>query len=119
MMPKSKTIRSKKWYGRSFYLKYPMRTNSVEILKAGTVVTTTGELTKSRWFVSVTYPVIYNHGVEHLEDWVRRKDILNPFRAFSIDKGKDYLRFLAIRNSKTLEQALREIENFKPFRQPS
>lgn len=108
MKPKSQTIRSKKWFARSFYLKVPMRTNSAEVLKAGTVVTTTGELTKSRWFVGVTYPVIYKRGVMRLEYWVRRKDLLNPILATPTK--------LVIKRSKTLERALRKIENLRPFR---
>ena len=120
MRPKTPTIRSKKWCGRSFYLKIPMRTNSVEVLKAGTVVTTTGNLTKSRWFVCVQYPVEYKHGVMHLEDWVRRKDILNSVLVFPISPSlKKYIGFLTRRSGRTYKQALREIENFKLFARPS
>ena|SRR3989338_10638250 len=120
MKPKTQIIRSKKWLARSFYLKAPMRTNSAEVLKAGTVVTTTGELTQSRWFVCVTYPIAYKHGVTNFEDWVRRKDLLNSILALPINPSlKKFIGFLARRSGITHKQALRKIEDFRPFRQPS
>lgn len=104
MKPKTPVIRSKKWFYRSFRLKVPMRTNSAEVLKAGTMVTTTGELTESRWFVCVTYPVIYRHGVMRLEAWLRRKDLLNPALVLPVSDAVLKLAKLAKR--------IRELRNF-------
>lgn len=119
MRPKTAVIRSKKWLARSFYLNVPMRTNSAEVLKAGTVVTTTGELTKSRWFVCIIYPVIYKHGIMFLEVWLRRKDLLNPTLAHSTGNIGNYKWLQARQKARGFKQTLRKIENYKPLHQPS
>lgn len=54
------TVYSRKWAKRSFFLRAPLRTSSAETLPTNIQVTTTGYLSKSRWFVEVWYYIRYH-----------------------------------------------------------
>ncbi|GEM_PF-4539874 len=103
----SRTVTSKKWQDRSFYLLAPLRTSSAETIPARTSVLTTGKISHSRWFVHVRFSKKRRRSVIKLEFWVRRKDLLNLTLA---------THDIPDTHAEEIQAALRSIHNFQPLR---
>lgn len=101
-------IRNRSWADRRFFLKIPFRTNSAEVLPPNITVRTTGDISRSRWFVEVEYYVKAKRGYVRLDAWVRRKELLNA--ALAAEITADAKNFPKARRS--VKKAIRLINNF-------
>ena len=95
------------WHGHKFVTNTQVATSSSEVLRPGSVLTTTGEFSRTGRFIGVNFVFKHKRGCGTVKYWIRVSDLLNPLLVRVCDRMQE-------RQSAAAE-AVRRIENLKPF----